>query len=123
MPVAPIVPLIFVEQIPGAQNHEEHHHIGQQRHDDVEGNDAADGVADEFGDLVFVVYPFNSFEKEPGTVKDAWLWLTAPPASDGHVLDLAQLGSDGVDFLVRAALLFSASFAVSIIRSGRGWLP
>ena len=25
------------------------------------------------------VYPLNSFEKEPDTMKDAWLWLTAWP--------------------------------------------
>jgi hypothetical protein len=55
MPVASIVALVFLKQVPGTTQREEHGDIGQQPHDDVEADDAADSDADEFGDLVLGV--------------------------------------------------------------------
>jgi hypothetical protein len=55
MPVASIVALIFLKQVTGTTQSEEHGDIGQQPHEDVEGNDAADSDADEFDDLVLGV--------------------------------------------------------------------
>jgi hypothetical protein len=52
VPIASIVPLVFLIQVPGTTQGEEQFDIGQQPHEDVEGNDAADSDTDEFGDLV-----------------------------------------------------------------------
>ena len=52
MSVASIVTLVFLIQVPGTTQGEEHCDIRQQPHEDVEANDAADSDADEFGDLV-----------------------------------------------------------------------
>jgi hypothetical protein len=52
MPVASIVPLVFLIQVPGTTERQEQLDIGQEPHEDVEGNDAADSDADVFGDLV-----------------------------------------------------------------------
>ena len=52
MPVASIVPLVFLIQIPGTAESQEQLDIGQHPHEDVVGNDTTDGDTDELGDLV-----------------------------------------------------------------------
>ena len=52
VPVASIVPLIFLPEIPGTTKRQEQLDIGQHPHEDVEANDSADRDTDELGDLV-----------------------------------------------------------------------
>ena len=52
MPVASVVALVFLIQVPGTTKRQEQLDIGQEPHEDVEGNDAADCDTDELGDLV-----------------------------------------------------------------------
>jgi len=55
VPVASIVPLVFLNQVPGTTQGEEHCDIGQQPHENEVGNDTADTDGDEFGDWVLGV--------------------------------------------------------------------
>jgi hypothetical protein len=52
VPIASIVALVFLIQVPGTTQRQEQLDIGQEPHEDVEGNDAADSDTDEFGDVV-----------------------------------------------------------------------
>ena len=52
VPVASIVPLVFLIQVPGTTESQEQLDIGQHPHEDVVGDDTTDGDTDELGDLV-----------------------------------------------------------------------
>jgi hypothetical protein len=52
VPVAPIVPLVFLIQVPATTHGQEQLDIGQHPHEDVEANDTADRNTYELGDLV-----------------------------------------------------------------------
>ena len=55
MPVASIVPLIFVIEVANAQDRKESHDVRQQGHENVKGDQATDGIADNLSELVFVI--------------------------------------------------------------------
>jgi hypothetical protein len=52
----PVVLLVFVVEEASAQDCEEGDHVRQQSHQNVIGDEATDGVADEFGDFVSLIH-------------------------------------------------------------------
>jgi len=55
MPVASIVPLVFVVHVTDAQDRKESDDVRQQGHENVKGDQATEGIADDVSELVIVI--------------------------------------------------------------------